>query len=322
MSDALVARGIAAVIATGLIGMVAWPLWSQSRQPAGGANFARGNGRLEAKEIDVAAKFAGKLATVTVREGDEVCAGQELARIDTPVLEAQLRQAQAARDATLEAVHTAQQQVQLRQLTAEFAQRDMQRVERLAERRLASAQLLDQRRTDWQSAVRELDTARGQQRQRVAQLTEAGQQIAVIAAQLLDARLTAPRDARVLYRLAEPGEVLKEGGKVLTLIDLNDVYMYVFLSEQQAGRLAIGARAEIRLDAWPDRPLAGHVAFVSPQAQFTPKQVETTEERQKLVFRVKVQVDSAAIDQHRAWLQPGTPGVALIDTAADAPWAR
>lgn len=300
--------------------VIGWSLWDQRQRDAKFLGFAVGNGRLEAREVDVALKFAGKLATVNVWEGDEVKAGQELARLDVPDLEAQLHAVQAARTVATEAMQAAQEKLRIRQIETGFAQRDMERVQGLAARNLAPQQLLDQNRTAWRRAVREQQAASEELQRSSAAIVEANARVAEIQSRLQDARLIAPRDGRVLYRLAEPGEVLKEGGKVITVIDLADVYMVVYLPEREAGRIAIGAEAQIRLDAWPERPLPGRVTFVSPQAQFTPKQVETATERQKLVFRVKVQMDAAAVQSQRPWIKPGLPGVVLIRLDSGRPW--
>jgi len=137
-----------------------------------------------------------------------------------------------------------------------------------------------------------------------------------IRADINDCVLKSPRDGRVQYRLAEPGEVLPAGGKILTIIDLSDIYMTVFLPESQAGKISIGAEARIVLDAFPNRYFNGLVSYVSPEAQFTPKQVETTTERQKLVFRTKVQLT----DDDLSVLKPGMPGVAYILLTASVDW--
>jgi len=124
----------------------------------------------------------------------------------------------------------------------------------------------------------------------------------------------------VQYRLAEPGEVLASGGKVLTIIDLADVYMTVFLSEKDAGRLALGAEARIIFDADPEYSIPASVFFISSRAQFTPKEVETLDERQKLVFRVKVGIDQDILNEYKSFVKIGVPGVAYIRLDADVPW--
>ena len=110
-----------------------------------------------------------------------------------------------------------------------------------------------------------------------------------------DSTLKSPVKGRVLYRLAEPGEVVALGGKLLTLINLNDIYMEVFLPAQEAARVKIGADARIVLDARPGYAAPAKASYVSPEAQFTPKQVETRSERDKLMFRVKLKVPAEIV---------------------------
>ena len=109
--------------------------------------------------------------------------------------------------------------------------------------------------------------------------------------------LKSPIAGRVLYRLAEPGEVLAAGGKVLTVLELTDVYMTIFLPTALAGRIAVGSEARIVLDAVPQYVIPATISFVAARAQFTPKDVETRTEREKLMFRIKVRIDPELLGQ-------------------------
>jgi len=124
----------------------------------------------------------------------------------------------------------------------------------------------------------------------------------------------------VLYRLAEPGEVLPGGGKVLTVLDPMDIYMTLFLPTQAAARVSIGAEARVVLDGMADRVIPARVSFVAPRAQFTPKEVETRTEREKLMFRLKVQLDAAFLETHAAFAKMGIPGIAYIRLDPAAQW--
>ena len=135
-----------------------------------------------------------------------------------------------------------------------------------------------------------------------------------------DSTLKAARAGRVQYRLAEPGEVLPAGGKVVTTLDVSDVYMTVFLPETLVGRVAIGAEARIVLDAAPQYVIPAQVSYVAAEAQFTPKTVETASERQKLAFRVKVQIDPELLRKYRAQVKTGLPGVAYVRFDSHADW--
>ena len=135
-----------------------------------------------------------------------------------------------------------------------------------------------------------------------------------------DAALRAPINGRVLYRLAEPGEVVAAGGKVLTLVDLTDMYMTIYLPTDKVGQVAIGSEGKILLDGLPDQAIPAKVSFVAPKAQFTPREVETRTEREKLMFRVKVQADPAWLAAHRDLAKAGMPGVAYVRLDPTRPW--
>src|SRR5690606_11263793 len=144
--------------------------------------------------------------------------------------------------------------------------------------------------------------------------------IARIEADLKDSELKAPRAGRVQYRIAQVGEVLGAGGKVLNLVDLADVYMTFFVPETAAGKLAIGGEVHLILDAAPQYVIPARISFVASTAQFTPKTVETASERQKLMFRVKAQIDRALLEKHITKVKTGLPGVAWVKLSPAAEW--
>ncbi|KVU35763.1 hypothetical protein WK65_24405 [Burkholderia ubonensis] len=139
-------------------------------------------------------------------------------------------------------------------------------------------------------------------------------------ADISDSELTSPRDGRVQYRVAEAGEVLPAGGKVLNVVDLSDVYMTFFLPETVVGKVPLGADVRIVLDAAPQYVIPARVSFVSSTAQFTPKTVETANERQKLMFRVKARIDRDLLLRHLRLVKTGLPGVAWLKVDPHASW--
>ena len=141
-----------------------------------------------------------------------------------------------------------------------------------------------------------------------------------IAVELADSELKAPRDGRVQFLIAHPGEIVAAGGRVLQLIDLADVYMTFFLPETVAGRVALGSEVRIVLDAAPQYVIPARVSFVASTAQFTPKTVETASERQKLMFRVRAQIDRELLQRHIEQVKTGLPGVAWVRIDPQAPW--
>jgi HlyD family secretion protein len=126
--------------------------------------------------------------------------------------------------------------------------------------------------------------------------------------------------ARIESRLTEPGEVLPQGGRVFSLNNLADVYMYVFLPASVTGKVKVGSEARIVLDAAPQYPIRAFVSFVSPMAQFTPKTVETAEERHNLTFRVKLQIDPQRLRQYEALVKSGLPGLGYVRYDDNAEW--
>ena len=155
-------------------------------------------------------------------------------------------------------------------------------------------------------------TARSQTDAAQRQIEVAQAQVEVTKSRIKDATLISPVTGRVLYRLVEPGEVLGPGGKALTLVDLSDVYMEIFLPSDQAAALKTGAPARITVDYEPDKSAAAYVSFVSPEAQFTPKQVETKSEREKLMFRVKIQIPPDLVTHYIDRIKTGVRGVGYV----------
>jgi HlyD family secretion protein len=144
--------------------------------------------------------------------------------------------------------------------------------------------------------------------------------IARVEADIQDSQLKSPRDGRVQYRVAQPGEVLAGGGKVLNLIDLNDVYMTFFLPETAVGKVALGSEVRLVLDAAPQYVIPAKVSYVASVAQFTPKTVETASERQKLMFRVKAQIGRELLQKNLKLIKTGLPGMAWLKLDPQAQW--
>lgn len=144
--------------------------------------------------------------------------------------------------------------------------------------------------------------------------------IARIEADIRDSELKSPRDGRVQFRVAQPGEVLGAGGRVLNIVDLSDVYMTFFMPSEIAGRIAIGSEVRLLLDVAPELAIPAKVSFVASTAQFTPKTVETASERQKLMFRVKAQIAPELLRQHLHQVKTGLPGEAWIKLDDQTQW--
>ena len=284
----LIALAVVAVVG----GAIAWWLLSKPKLPPG---FASGNGRLEATEVDIAAKYAGRLKTVEVDEGDTIEPGQVVATIDTEPLEAQLRAAQAKIVEAQNNLRTAQAQERVKKSELDYAEKQYKRSQQLVKSGAVSGQEAD---VDLARAESARAALIGVQAQAVAAQSAIDAQTAEserIKALLADNTLRSPIRARVQARLAQPGEVVAAGGKVLSTLDLSDVFMYVFLPTNVTGKLA----------------------------QFTPKTVETAEERHNLTFRTKLQVtNKEGLRAFERMVKVGVPGMGYVQLDPSAEWPK
>jgi len=311
---AIVFIGAAALVALGV-----W-YWWQEEQKRLPDYIASGNGRIEAEEVHVATKYAGRVQDVLVEESDTVEAGQVLARMDTAELEATLARANADTARTQEAVAEAEAQINLRASELKLAQQNLERALYLVEKGHVSQELADERRTARDTAQAALTAARAHKANEERAVESARAEVNRIETQIDEATLKAPRSGRVQYRLAEPGEVLAAGGKVVTLLDLTDVYMTIFLPTAQVGRVFLGTDARIIVDAAQEYVIPARVSFVAAKAQFTPREVETRTEREKLMFRVKVRIPADLLRAHSEKVKTGLPGEAFVRLDSDGAW--
>ena len=290
------------------------------REPALPPGFAAGNGRLEAKEIDIATKYPGRIKQVLVDEGATVESGQVVAVMDTEALEAQLRQAQAQITGAQDNRRIAQAEVRVKQTELSYAKTQYSRAQKLVTTGAVSQQEhdIDQAKAD--AALASLEGARVQTVRAQSAIDAATAESERLKAQIADNTLRSPLRGRVSTRVAEPGEVLPAGGKVLTVDDLSNVYMYIFLPTATAGKVALGDEARIMLDAMPGYPIRAQVTYVSPTAQFTPKTVETAQERADLSFRVKLQLDKDKLREYERYVKAGIPGMGYVRMDNNAQW--
>lgn len=328
---------IIVAVAIAAAAFVGWKVFSQPGLPDG---IASGNGRLEANELFISSKYPGRIKEVLVNEGDTVNPGQVVARLDTEELEANLRQAEAQISEAQQTERAAQADIgtkralvnqRLAQIDAKQADYNYASLQSARSRGLVKTGAVSQQEaqldnstalaTRAQVASSKADLAAAQADLSQAQATAGRTSSTIdaaradadrIRAQIKDSVLVAPMRGRIERRLAEAGEVVGAGGRVYSLVDLSDVYMYVFLPEKVTGKLRMGSEARIVLDAAPQYPIRAFVSYVSPTAQFTPKTVETAEERHNLTFRVKLQIPKDRLQQYEALVKAGIPGVGYV----------
>lgn len=332
------------LLAIALIVSMIWQYHFASQK----SNIISGNGRIEATEIDIASRTSARIKEIVVQEGDYVKAGEILVYMDTDVLNAQQREVQgkllqannfvAVKQSTL--IQRKSEKIVaeavLKQREAELvvAEKRWNRSLKLVSEGAASQQVADDDWATYQSAIAAKNASSAQivaadAAVETAQEEIKGAESAVeatkgtverIEADINDSALKAPRDGRIQYRVAQPGEVVAAGSSILSLADLSDVYMTFFLPTAYAGRVTIGEEARLVLDAAPQTVIPAYITFVSDVAQFTPKTVETKSEREKLMFRVKARIPAEYLKKNLNYVKTGLPGVVYIRLDQDKPW--
>src|SRR3974390_1410368 len=308
---------LACVVALG--GAGGWYWWQQQLN-ALPPYIASANGRLEAEQVEIATKYQGRIAVVLAKEGDMVQAGQVLARIDTDELQAQLRAAQAQ---VVKAQHEkvmAEALIASRESEFVFAGQELQRTSILNKQGWATHEQVDQRQNQIKVAQAARETAIAARDAADAQIAAGEAEVTRLNKQLSDSTLVAPTFGRIQYKLAQPGEVLQSGGRALTLLDLSDVYMTIFVPARVAGHLSLGDEARVILDPDPGYVFPAKVTFVATEAQFTPKTVETAEEREKLMFRVKLSAPPELRTRYEKIIKTGIRGIGYVRTEREAAW--
>ena len=313
-------RWVLILLAFILAGGIGGTYWWTHRMPPLPPGIASGNGRLEADEIDIQTKFAGRILKLFVDEGDLVRAGQTLAIMDTRDLAAQLNAAEAQAALAEKAIDEAKSNVEQLQTQLKLAQQEFDRTQDLVKRGFATHELFDQRSQQLSAAKAALLAGQAKELQAQHALEAANHNAELLKINIADNTLVAPRDGRIQYRLANVGEVLGAGGKVFTMLDIGYVYMDIYLPTPDAGKTKVGADARILLDAYPDRPIPAHVSFVATQNQFDPKTVETKSERDKLMFRVRVRIDPSLLKAHEESVRSGLPGMGYVLLGPKTPW--
>lgn len=323
-------------------------VWRHLHPRGLGPGFASANGRLEATEIDVATKLAGRILDILVDEGDYVSPGQVVAHMDIEALKARYREAVAQLAMATSSVEMSQSM--LAQRESEKAATEAAVAQREAELDLAKANFARAESLvgDGAMSKEEFDTKRAALHGARATLSRAKADVAAadaaiasakamvitsranvvsaqatverIQADIDDSTLKAPRAGRVQYRVSQPGEVLPAGGKVLNMVDLTDVYMTFFLPEVETGRVRMGAPVRVVLDAVPQFVIPAKVTYVADVAQFTPKTVETAQERQKLTFRIKAHIEKELLEKYIHDVKTGLPGMVHVKLDPQASW--
>jgi HlyD family secretion protein len=282
--------------------------------------IAFGNGRLEADEINIDTKYAGRIFEMLADEGDLVKAGQVVARMDTRDLAASLKKSEAQVAQARRAVDEAGANVTQQKTQVLLAQQEYERAVALVQKGFQTKEVLDQRQQQLDGANAALNAADLRVIEFQHALDAATHDVELYNVEIADNTLVAPRDGRIQYRIANLGEVLPAGGHVFAMLDTAYVYMDIYLPTETSGKVRFGADARIVLDAYPNVAIPAKVSFIASQAQFTPKIVETQIERDKLMFRIRVRIDPERLRSRAEAVRTGLPGVSYLFTDSAAKW--
>lgn len=310
------------LVLMGLVGVgsaAAWRWWKLAQPIPLPTGIVSGNGRIESVQVDVAAKYGGRIKEILAREGDMVEEGQVLVKMDTDELQAELEKDKSKLAESEQAAAEVKTEITKDESQVNLADVEFKRTKSLFDRKVVAREEYDRYRTRLETAKASLEGSKAKLNTANQSINSAAAEVKRTQVRIDDATLKSPVKGRVLYRLAEPAEVVPLGGKVLTLVNLGDVYMELYLPAQEAARVKIGADARIVLDARPEYAAQAKVTYVSPEAQFTPKQVETRSERDKLMFRIKLQVPPELVLPYIERIKTGVRGmgyVRLDDTVA------
>jgi HlyD family secretion protein len=295
------------------------------------------SGTIEAVEVNVASKTGGQVEKMLIDEGSQVKIGDTLAIIDSSSLVIQLAQAQAGvdlaesqlqllvRGARIEDIRQAEEALKQAEAGLKVAQEDRDRFRDLLAKESATAKQNQDAEARYTVARAQYDAAQEALKKwkkytRPEEIKSAQARLdqAVAARDLLkktvaDSTVISPVSGTVTDKAVEQGEFVGPGTPLVTIANLSEVHLSIYVTEIELGKVRLGEEAEVTIDAYPGRSFTGKVIFISPEAEFTPKNVQTKEERVKLVFRVKIKIPNS-----ENILKPGMPADALIRTNSAA----
>jgi len=302
-----------------LIGVAVWMNYKSKNQLPEG--FATSNGRLELQRLDVATLYAGRVQQLLVNEGDSVKENAVLAELSSEQSNSQVMAAEAGKDRAKETVVRAAAEVSARQQQQQVAKLDLENTRQLYQQALVSKTELDRRQAAYDAEVAAVHAAQAAQAEATAAVGQAQAQIHSADSTHQDMLIRAPKAGRVEYRIAEVGNVLAAGSKVVTLLDPSDVTMTVFLPTNTVGKLKVGDDARIVLDGL-NAVFPAKIKFIADQAQFTPKYVETADEREKLMYKVKLAIPSEIALRYNQLLKGGMTGNGYVRLNSRANWPK
>lgn len=275
------------------------------------------SGRIEGRQIDIAPKIQGRIIKLYKDEGDSVRQGELLCEIDSEQLFARYKAMVETASSSYSAIAQAQANLVKAKASYEKAKNDYERYSSLIKEELVSKSEFDRVKMQYESAKAEMDAILKSIAQAEANYKAAQQRLLEAKADLNETKIYAPAHGVILSRPVETGEVVNPGTVLYVMVDLNKLYVKVYVPEPDIGKIKLGTPARVYIDAYPERYFNGKITKIYEQAEFTPKNVETKEERVKLVFGVEVSVDNP-----EGLLKPGMPADVVIKWKETAEWIK
>lgn len=298
-----------------LIAGGSYGLYVYLRPPPLPEQVVYGNGVVEGTEIRLAAEVAGRVADSNLVEGALVSAGALLVRLDDTDARLNKARAKAEIEALGAELKRAESELEVAQHHLGTAESELERVRKLKERGTVAAQTLDIAQNGFHAAQGNVTALEAGTTAMGKRIIAVRREIDLLDNQISKTRITAPLTATVLIKAVEPGEFVRPGQPLVTLLDLTRAEVRVFIPESRIGQVELGALARLRVDAFPDRLFEARVARVDQTAQFTPRDIHMPDERVRLVFGVML-----VIDNPDGVLKPGMPTDAWILWQPDAGW--
>ncbi|WP_306533556.1 HlyD family secretion protein [Geobacter sp.] len=300
--------------------------WFVTRRTGDDGSTVAVSGTIEVTDVEVSFKIPGRVRERLVDEGELVKAGQIVARLDDDDLRLDVAQREQDREVLAanlrelengfrkEDIARADAAVTRVKADAERLKADFARQETLFQREVISRRDFDAAKAAFESSRAALREAvaqqelmhRGPRREQIdaarARLGQAREALELARTRLGYTTLSSPMAGLVLAKHVEPGEQVAAGTPIVSVGDMANSWMRAYIAETDLGRVKVGQKARVRSDTWPDRRYEGTITFISPEAEFTPKSVQTEKERVKLVYRIKITIPNPTME-----LKPGMP---------------
>jgi HlyD family secretion protein len=295
------------------------------------ANLITASGTIESVDVTVSSKLSGQIKQINIKEGDKVKKGDLLVELDHDLLDIQLRQAEARveqADAQLklllsgarkEDIESAEQSLKQAKINLDLAKEDKERFTSLYDTRTITKKQYDDAVAKYDLSLAQYNTAKENLnkiksiiRPEEIESAKANIKSLIASADLLkknieDAKVYAPVDGFVSKKFVEAGEIVSPQSSLMKISDLQTVDLVIYLTEVEMAKVKLGQNADIKIDAFKDKTYKGEIIYISPEAEFTPKNIQTQDERTKLVFAVKIRIPNQQFE-----LKPGMPADASL----------